>query len=245
MSLGSGETTVMRMVSAYSVMANGGRQIKPSLIDRIQDRYGKTVFKHDERGCEGCVATSWTDQPEPELIDNAEQVLDPMTAYQITSMMEGVVTRGTAVTVSELGRPIAGKTGTTNDEKDAWFIGYTPNLVVGLYMGYDKPQPLGKGSTGGGLAAPIFKEFMSEALEGHADRRLPDAGRHEADRHQPQDRHAGRRGRAGTHHGSLQAGHRAGRQLLGHRHGRDGERTRRGISPQANKAMQSGGGGLY
>ena len=100
------------------------------------------------------------DQPEPELIDNAEQVLDPMTAYQITSMMEGVVQRGTAVTVSELGRPIAGKTGTTNDEKDAWFIGFTPNLVVGLYMGYDKPQALGKGSTGGGLAAPIFKEFM-------------------------------------------------------------------------------------
>ena len=109
---------------------------------------------------------SWTEQAEPQLIDNAEQVLDPMTAYQITSMMEGVVTRGTAVTVSELGRPIAGKTGTTNDEKDVWFIGYTPNLVVGLYLGYDKPQGLGKGSTGGGLAAPIFKDFMKEALEG-------------------------------------------------------------------------------
>ncbi|MCB1469649.1 MAG: penicillin-binding protein, partial [Rhizobiaceae bacterium] len=165
MALGSGETTVMRMVSAYSIMANGGRQIKPSLIDRIQDRYGKTVFKHDERGCEGCVAKEWTGQPEPELIDNSEQVLDPMTAYQITSMMEGVVQRGTAVTVSELGRPIAGKTGTTNDEKDAWFVGYTPNLVVGLYLGYDKPRNLGKGATGGGLAAPVFKAFMGEALE--------------------------------------------------------------------------------
>ncbi len=165
MALGSGETTVMRMVSAYSIMANGGRQIKPSMIDRIQDRYGKTVFKHDERGCEGCVATEWTGQAEPELIDNSEQVLDPMTAYQITSMMEGVVQRGTAVTISELGRPIAGKTGTTNDEKDAWFVGYTPNLVVGLYMGYDKPQNLGKGATGGGLAAPIFKQFMGDALK--------------------------------------------------------------------------------
>jgi penicillin-binding protein 1A len=165
MALGSGETTVMRMVSAYSIMANGGRQIKPSMIDRIQDRYGKTVFKHDERGCEGCVAQEWTGQAEPELIDNSEQVLDPMTAYQITSMMEGVVQRGTAVTISELGRPIAGKTGTTNDEKDAWFVGYTPNLVVGLYMGYDKPQNLGKGATGGGLAAPIFKEFMADALK--------------------------------------------------------------------------------
>ena len=165
MALGSGETTVMRMVSAYSVMANGGLQIKPSLIDRIQDRYGKTVYKHDERGCEGCVSTEWTNQTEPELIDNADQVLDPMTAYQITSMMEGVVQRGTATTLLELNRPIAGKTGTTNDEKDAWFIGFTPNLVVGLYVGFDQPQTLGKGTTGGGLAAPIFKEFMAEALK--------------------------------------------------------------------------------
>lgn len=168
LSLGSGETTVMRMVSGYAVMANGGRQIKPSFIDRIQDRYGKTVFKHDERGCEGCTATEWVDQPEPELVDNAEQVLDPMTAYQITSMMEGVIQRGTATTLLELKRPIAGKTGTTNDEKDAWFIGYTPNLVVGLYIGYDQPQPLGKGVTGGGLAAPIFKQFMAEAMQGVA-----------------------------------------------------------------------------
>ena len=165
MALGSGETTVMRMVSAYSVMANGGRQIKPSLIDRIQDRYGKTVYKHDERACEGCVSEEWKDQTEPELIDNADQVLDPMTAYQITSMMEGVVQRGTATTLLELNRPLAGKTGTTNDEKDAWFIGFTPNLVVGLYVGFDQPQTLGKGTTGGGLAAPIFKEFVAEALK--------------------------------------------------------------------------------
>jgi len=165
MALGSGETTVMRMVSAYSVMANGGLQIKPSLIDRIQDRYGKTVYKHDERGCDGCVAEEWTNQTEPELIDTADQVLDPMTAFQITSMMEGVVLRGTATTLLELERPIAGKTGTTNDEKDAWFIGFAPNLVVGLYVGFDQPQTLGKGTTGGGLAAPIFKEFMAEALK--------------------------------------------------------------------------------
>ncbi|MCO5065965.1 MAG: penicillin-binding protein 1A [Rhizobiaceae bacterium] len=165
MSLGSGETTVMRMVSAYSVMANGGRQIKPSLIDRIQDRYGKTVFRHDERGCEGCAAQDWENQPEPDLVDNAEQVLDPMTAYQITSMMEGVVQRGTATILRDLNRPIAGKTGTTNDEKDAWFIGFTPNLVAGLYIGFDQPQPLGKGTTGGGLAAPIFKEFVADALK--------------------------------------------------------------------------------
>ena len=160
-------------------MANGGRQIKPSLIDRIQDRYGKTVFKHDERGCEGCVATNWLDQPEPELIDNAEQVLDPMTAYQITSMMEGVVTRGTAVTVSELGRPIAGKTGTTNDEKDAWFIGYTPNLVVGLYFGYDKPKGLGHGVDRRRPCGAGVQGVHEGSARRHADRRLPHAGRHE------------------------------------------------------------------
>ena len=164
-SLGSIETTVLRMVSAYSVMANGGRRIKPSLIDRIQDRYGRTVYKHDERICEGCAATAWSGQSEPTLIDQREQVLDPMTAYQITSMMEGVVQRGTATILNDLGRPIAGKTGTTNDERDAWFVGYTPSMVAGLYIGFDRPTPMGKGNTGGGLAAPVFKEFMAAALK--------------------------------------------------------------------------------
>jgi penicillin-binding protein 1A len=176
MSLGSGETTVMRMVTAYAIMANGGKHIQPSLIDRIQDRYGKTVFKHDTRECVDCTADEWQGQPEAELVDNREQVLDPMTAYQITSMMEGVVQRGTATTIAELGRPIAGKTGTTNEEKDAWFIGYTPDLVVGVFMGFDQPRPMGKGSTGGGLAAPIFKDFMAAALEGTrpVDFRVPE-----------------------------------------------------------------------
>jgi penicillin-binding protein 1A len=166
MAIGSGETTVMRMVSAYAVMANGGKQIKPSLIDRIQDRYGKTIFKHDQRICEGCNAKEWHNQPEPTIVDNREQVLDPMTAYQITSMMEGVVQHGTGYIIHDLGYPIAGKTGTTNDEKDAWFIGFTPDLVVGLYMGFDTPKPMGHGSTGGGLAAPVFKEFMKAELAG-------------------------------------------------------------------------------
>ena len=164
-SLGSIETTVLRMVSAYSVMANGGRRINPSLIDRIQDRYGRTVFKHDERICDGCNATEWTGQSEPELIDQREQVLDPMTAYQITSMMEGVIQRGTATKLKVLERAVAGKTGTTNDEKDAWFVGYTPELVMGVYIGFDRPTPMGKGSTGGELAAPVFLEFMEAALK--------------------------------------------------------------------------------
>lgn len=241
--LGAGETTVMRMVSAYSVMANGGRQIKPSLIDRIQDRYGKTVFKHDERGCEGCVATGWLDQPEPELVDNAEQVLDPMTAYQITSMMEGVVQRGTAVTISELGRPIAGKTGTTNDEKDAWFIGFTPDLVAGLYIGYDQPKPLGKGITGGGLAAPIFKEFMKQALEGTpvVDFRMPEGMKVIAI-----NRKTGMRANEGEG-GTIMEAFKPGTGpadsywVIGMEGGADAET----ISPGANKAIQTGGGGLY
>jgi len=166
MSLGSGETTVMRMVSAYAVLANGGKQIKPSLIDRIQDRYGKTIFRHEERTCENCNANDWENQAEPELVDNREQVLDPMTAYQITSMMEGVITRGTAAGKIKLDRPVAGKTGTTNDEKDAWFVGYTPDLVAGLYIGFDSPAPMGRGATGGSLSSPIFNEFMQAALEG-------------------------------------------------------------------------------
>src|SRR6266436_2597837 len=163
--LGAGETTVMRMVTAYSMFANGGRRVKSTLIDRIQDRYGRTIFKHDARECRGCDAPGgWKNQPEPQLVDRREQVLDSMTAYQITSMMEGVVQAGTATVVKEVGKPIAGKTGTTNDEKDAWFIGFSPDIVVGIYMGYDKPRNLGKGATGGHLAAPIARDFLKLAL---------------------------------------------------------------------------------
>ena len=165
MALGAGETTVLRLVTAYATIANGGRKINATLIDRIQDRFGRTIYQHDQRQCEGCDATSWTGQEEPTLVDNREQVLDPMTAYQITSMMEGVVKRGTATVVMQVGKPIAGKTGTTNDEKDAWFVGFSPDLVVGVFIGYDKPRPMGKGQTGGVLAAPIFTEFMKVALK--------------------------------------------------------------------------------
>jgi len=165
--LGAGETTVMRMVTAYSMIANGGRRVKATLIDRIQDRYGHTIFKHDARECRGCDAPGgWKNQPEPQLVDRREQVLDPMTAYQMTSMMEGVVQAGTAIAVKEVGKPIAGKTGTTNEAKDAWFIGFSPDIVVGIYMGYDKPRPLGRGNaaTGGHLAAPIARDFLKLAL---------------------------------------------------------------------------------
>lgn len=246
MSLGSGETTVMRMVSAYAVMANGGKQIVPSLVDRIQDRYGKTVYKHDRRECVGCVASEWTGQDEPEIINDRDQVLDPMTAYQITSMMQGVVSRGTAVTVSELGRPIAGKTGTTNDEKDAWFVGYTPDLVVGVFMGYDTPRPMGRGSTGGGLAAPIFKEFMANALK---DMRPVDFQVPEGMNVIPIDRKTGMRAQAGQPGVIMEAfkpgtGPADSYWVIGMEdlEGAGGPRV---ISPQANRAVNSGAGGLY
>jgi penicillin-binding protein 1A len=165
--LGAGETTALRMVTAYSMIANGGRRVRPTLIDRIQDRYGHTIFKHDARECRGCDAPGgWKNQPEPQLVDRREQVLDAMTAYQITSLMEGVVQGGTGIALKEVGKPIAGKTGTTNEAKDAWFIGFSPDIVVGIYMGYDKPRPLGRGNaaTGGHLAAPIARDFMKLAL---------------------------------------------------------------------------------
>jgi penicillin-binding protein 1A len=163
--LGAGETTVMRMVTAYSMFANGGRRVKSTLIDRIQDRYGHTIFKHDARECRGCDAPDgWKNQAEPQLVDRREQVLDVMTAYQITSMMEGVVQGGTAAVMREVGKPIAGKTGTTTDEKDVWFIGFSPDLVVGLYLGYDKPRSLGRAAQGGHTAGPIARDFMKLAL---------------------------------------------------------------------------------
>ena len=198
------------------------------------------------RGCEGCVATSWVEQPEPELVDNREQVLDPMTAYQITSMMEGVVTRGTAVTVSELGRPIAGKTGTTNDEKDAWFVGYTPDLVVGVYLGYDTPRPMGKGSTGGGLAAPIFKAFMAEVLK---DKRPVDFRVPEGMKLIAIDRKTGMRSKEGAP-GSIMEAFKPGTgpsdtySVIGMEDIVSQERAK-AISPQANRAITTGKGGLF
>ena len=163
-SLGAGETTVLRMVTAYSMFDNGGKRIIPTFIDRIQDRYGRNVYKHDQRECRTCMADKWKDQPEPSLVDKREQVIDPMTAYQITSIMEGVVQRGTATVVKSVGKPIAGKTGTTNDEKDVWFVGYSPDIAVGVYLGYDKPRHIGNRASGGGLAAPIVAEFLKVAL---------------------------------------------------------------------------------
>ncbi|MCH9764692.1 MAG: penicillin-binding protein, partial [Alphaproteobacteria bacterium] len=167
MSLGAGETTLLRMVTAYSVFANGGKRVRATLIDRIQDRWGKSIWQHDRRTCSACVVSDWSENvSEPVLSDDRRQIIDPHTAFQITSMLEGVVQRGTATSLKKLGMPLAGKTGTTNEEKDAWFIGYSPDLVVGVYVGFDTPKPMGKGQTGGKVAAPIFGNFMKMAQAG-------------------------------------------------------------------------------
>ncbi|MGA7457318.1 MAG: penicillin-binding protein 1A, partial [Methyloceanibacter sp.] len=165
MALGAGETTLLRMVTGYSMLCNGGKQIKATFVDRIQDRYGRTVWRHDTRDCSACAAREWSNQQEPALVDDRKQILDPMSAFQMTSIMEGVVQSGTAQKLKVLGRPIAGKTGTTNDYKDAWFVGFTPDLAVGAYLGYDQPTSMGHGETGGTLVAPIIRDFLKEALK--------------------------------------------------------------------------------
>lgn len=165
MSLGAGETTVLRMTTAYSIINNGGRRIKPTLIDRVQDRTGKTIYSHDERKCPTCDATAWNGQAEPALVDDSEQVIDALSAYQITSILEGVVNRGTAQIVRSVGKPLAGKTGTTNDAKDVWFMGFSPDLTVGVFLGYDRPRSLGSSATAGQYAAPVFRDFMTMALK--------------------------------------------------------------------------------
>ena len=242
--LGATGTTVLKMVSGYSVFANGGRQVKPTMIDRIQDRFGKTIFKHEERVCEGCDADSWTHQDEPTIVDNREQVLDPMTAYQITSMLEGVVQRGTATVVKEVGKPIAGKTGTSNDYKDAWFIGYSPDLVVGVFIGYDNPRPMGKGTTGGGMAAPIATEFFKMAL---ADKpgipfRVPEGLNLISI-----DRRTGMRAQAGGAATIMEAfkpgtGPPDTYSIIGQTDANGQPLT---VSPEADRAVTSGTGGLY
>ncbi|MAW82577.1 MAG: penicillin-binding protein [Parvularcula sp.] len=169
-SLGAAETTVMRITAGYSVFVNGGKGVEPVLIDRIQDRTGKTIYKRDTRECPACNAEVWSGQSEPQLPDTRPQVMDPRTAYQITSILEGVVRRGTAARTvgGKTDKPLAGKTGTTNDYKDAWFVGFAPDLAAGVYVGFDMPQTLGQGEAGGSVAAPIFADFMSEALKEEA-----------------------------------------------------------------------------
>ncbi|MEZ5927700.1 MAG: penicillin-binding protein 1A [Parvularculaceae bacterium] len=168
-SLGAAETTVMRITAAYSTFVNGGKRVEPVLIDRIQDRTGKTIYKRDTRECLDCKVAEWTEQAEPQLPDIREQVIDPRTAYQMVSMLEGVVLRGTGTAVRKVvDKPVAGKTGTTNEYRDAWFVGFSPDLAAGVFVGFDMPQSMGQGEAGGKVAAPIFGDFMAEALKDKA-----------------------------------------------------------------------------
>ncbi|MGH7022972.1 MAG: penicillin-binding protein 1A [Caulobacteraceae bacterium] len=166
MALGAGETTPFRMTSAYSSLVNGGRKVTPHLIEEVEDRNGKVIYKEDTRACPDCDG-AFTGGDGPDIPWSGEQLIDPITAYQIDTMLEGVVQRGTGEQASILGRPIGGKTGTTNDYRSAWFMGFSPQIVVGVFVGFDDNRSLGKGETGAKAALPIFIEFMQEALKGY------------------------------------------------------------------------------
>jgi penicillin-binding protein 1A len=164
MALGSGETTVFKMAGAYSSFVNGGRKVEPHLIEIVEDRNGKVIWRADRRDCFRC-QMGFSGGESPRVQRAGDQVMDPITAYQITSMLEGVVQRGTATQALSIGKPLGGKTGTTNDYRSAWFMGFSPNLVVGVFIGFDDNRSLGNGETGSQAAVPIFVEFMGEALK--------------------------------------------------------------------------------
>ena len=163
-SLGAGETTLMRLAQGYSVLVNGGKGVTPRIIDRVQNGQGETIYLQGEEACEICAQEEWTGQAAPDLADTREQAMDPITAYQVTYMLKGVVDNGTGRSIKVLGRPLGGKTGTTNDYKDAWFMGFSPDLVTGVYVGYDTPRGLAN-EAGGTIAAPIFRDFMGDVLK--------------------------------------------------------------------------------
>ena len=164
-SLGSAETTLLKLTSAYSAFANGGKLVKPILIDRIQDSEGNTIFNNEKRSCIDCDQISFTSKDYPVIEYKYKQIFSPQTAYQVTSLLEGVIQRGTGKKLRKLKLNLAGKTGTTNENTDAWFIGFTSNLVIGVYVGMDNPKPLGKYETGSKTALPIFENFVKEAVK--------------------------------------------------------------------------------
>ncbi|UWP87885.1 penicillin-binding protein 1A [Aliiroseovarius crassostreae] len=176
-SLGSEETTLFKMVAAYAMFANGGERVEPTLVDRVQDRWGKTIYRHDRRDCVDCANPQLADGAELRIVSNRERVMDPITAYQLTSMMRGVVERGTASRTVNLPVPTAGKTGTTNDARDVWFVGFTSNIVAGCYIGYDRPRTM-PGASGGGMCGPVFNSFMKEAIKeyGGGAFKVPEGG---------------------------------------------------------------------
>ena len=164
-SLGSTETTLLKLTTAYCSFVNGGKLVKPIMIDRIQDSEGNTIYNSEKRICDNCKHISFESDSTPKILDNFEQIFSPESAYQMISMLEGVVKRGTGKKLRDLNLDIAGKTGTTNKNTDTWFIGFTSKLVIGVYVGMDEPKPLGKFETGAKTAMPIFKEFVKKAIK--------------------------------------------------------------------------------
>ncbi len=166
MSLGAADTRLIDMVTAYSVFVNGGLKVLPYLIEQIQDRYGKSLYKNNNVHCLGCLAAHFDAEADvPEITDDRERVLDELSAYQMVSILQGVAVRGTGARLASLHKNLAGKTGTTNENKDAWFVGFSPDMVVGIYVGFDEPRTLGRIETGAAAALPIFYDFMQEALK--------------------------------------------------------------------------------
>ena len=164
-SLGSTETTLLKLTSAYSSFVNGGRLVNPILIDRIQDSEGRTIFNNNKRKCINCDQISYLGEDYPSIRNDYKQVFSPQTAYQMTSILEGVIQRGTGKKLKDLKLNIAGKTGTTNKNTDTWFIGFTSNLLVGVYVGSDNPKTLGRYETGSKTALPIFKNFIKKTVK--------------------------------------------------------------------------------
>jgi len=164
--LGAGDTTVAKLTNAYSMLANHGRQLEPTVIDFVQDRKGKVIFRSDQRNCDNCNMADWDGEPMPRPRPAGKQLMDPMTAYQMVDILQGVITRGTAQNLKSLDRPLFGKTGTTSGPTNVWFVGGSPDLVAGVYMGYDQPRNMGGYAQGGTLAAPIFRNFAEKAMAG-------------------------------------------------------------------------------
>ena len=167
--LGAGDTTVLKMVSAYSALANHGRQNNPTLIDYVQDRDGEVIWRADERECTGCNMPEWDGKPMPRMGLSGKQVMDPRTAYQVVHMLRGVVTRGTAVRLRSLGLPLFGKTGTTTGPTNAWFVGGSPDIIAGMYLGFDQPRPMGGWVQGGNTAAPMMMDFVEQTRSHWSD----------------------------------------------------------------------------
>ena len=239
MALGAGETTVLRMATAYAMLDNGGKRITPTLIDRIQDRHGETIYRHDDRPCPQCEGADARVDTVPNVPDTREQIGDPRTIYQIVSILQGVVQRGTGRRLAELGRPLAGKTGTSNDFFDTWFVGFSPDFVAAVYVGFDTPRTLGKNETGSSVAVPVFYEFMKDALKNKpaVPFRIPPGIRQvrvDATTGKP----AGARDKNAIWESFLPGTEPTGRETV-----LDGSGTE--ASPSVIRPTASGGGGLY